>query len=128
MPSSVSPLVSFKNPSTKTTVLYYHAYYTFLVINMKLIIGGATGFVAEELIRECLKNSAITSIIALGRRETSPPSDAGASASKLKSIIIEDFESYSDSIKKEIENADACIWYVLPYSYSFKTLSYNRVF
>ena len=80
---------------------------------MKLVIGGSTGFVAEELIRQGLKYPAITSIVALGRREAPTPSDADASASKLKSIIVEDFESYSESIKKEIENADACIWYVL---------------
>jgi len=82
---------------------------------MKLVIGGSTGFVAEELIRQGLKNPAITSVIALGRREAQTPSDAGASASKLKCIVVEDFESYSEMVKKEIENADACIWYVLAF-------------
>jgi precorrin isomerase len=40
---------------------------------MKLVIGGSTGFVGAELIRQGLENPAITSIVALGRRETPPP-------------------------------------------------------
>ncbi|CAG8979798.1 hypothetical protein HYALB_00011247 [Hymenoscyphus albidus] len=74
---------------------------------MKLVIGGSTGFVAKELIRQGLKNPAITSIIARGRREAPTPSEAGNSASKFNSIVVEDFENYSESVKKEIENADA---------------------
>ena len=77
---------------------------------MKLVIGGSTGFVAAELIRQGLKNPAISSIVALSRRETPAPLEAGSAAAKLKSVICEDFESYSDSVKKELEDADAAIW------------------
>ena len=77
---------------------------------MKLVLGGSTGFVAAELIRQGLENPAITSIVALGRRETPAPPEAGPAAAKLKSVVCEDFESYSDSVKKELQDADAAIW------------------
>ncbi|GAW20838.1 hypothetical protein ANO14919_103500 [Xylariales sp. No.14919] len=79
---------------------------------MKLVIAGSTGYVATELIRQALAHSKITSIIALGRREAPLPSDAELhdSKAKLRSIICHDFEVYSDSIKAELAEADACIW------------------
>lgn len=85
---------------------------------MKLVIGGSTGFVATEIISQALKNPAITSIVALGRREAvvSPDADSDTAQTKLKSVICEDFEVYPDSVKAELENADACIWYGLTIS------------
>ena len=78
---------------------------------MKLVIGGSTGFVATELIKQGIRNPAITSIIALGRREISIPLDAGPAAGKLKSVTCDNFESYPDSVMAQLEDADACIWY-----------------
>lgn len=76
---------------------------------MKIVVGGSSGFVGTELIRQALTNSAISSIIGLSRRETTlPPSTAGAN--KLKSIICDNFEKYSNDIKKDLHNVDACIW------------------
>jgi predicted chitinase len=83
---------------------------------MKLVIGGSTGFVATEVLTQALKNPAITSIVALGRREATMSTAAGSNAGKLKSVICEDFENYPDSVKTELENADACIWYDQPKS------------
>ncbi|KAJ5438567.1 uncharacterized protein N7458_009565 [Penicillium daleae] len=77
---------------------------------MKLVIGGSTGFVATEVLTQALKNPAITSIVALGRREATMSTAAGSNAGKLKSVICKDFENYPDSVKTELENADACIW------------------
>ncbi len=79
---------------------------------MKLVIAGSTGFVATELIRQAIAHKRVTSVVALGRRETSVPSNVapGADASKLKSVVCKDFENYSDDVKKELAGADACIW------------------
>lgn len=77
---------------------------------MKLVIGGSSGFVGAELVRQALSNPAITSVVGLSRRETPVPADANANAAKLKSIVVEDFENYSDSVKKELEDVDAFIW------------------
>lgn len=82
---------------------------------MKLVIGGSTGFVGTELVRQALLNPKITSIIGLSRRETVlPPSTPGAE--KLKSVVCDDFDHYPDSVKNELHDVDACIWYVRTFS------------
>ncbi|KAA8645640.1 uncharacterized protein ATNIH1004_007059 [Aspergillus tanneri] len=93
---------------------------------MKLVIGGSTGFVATELICQALENPAITSIIALGRRETPAPLVAGPAAAKLKSVICDNFETYSDSVKKELENTDACIWTIAVTPVKLKTVPFEE--
>ncbi|PQE27689.1 nucleoside-diphosphate-sugar epimerase protein [Rutstroemia sp. NJR-2017a BBW] len=78
---------------------------------MKLIIAGPTGFVATEVIKQGLSHPAITSIVALARRTTSIPQDLdpAADATKLKSVVCDDFENYPESVKQELAGADACI-------------------
>ncbi|CEJ59191.1 hypothetical protein PMG11_07824 [Penicillium brasilianum] len=77
---------------------------------MKLVIGGSTGYVATEVLSQALKNPAITSIVALGRREAQLSPETGSDAAKLKIIVCDNFEDYPDNVKSELENADACIW------------------
>ncbi|KAF4977819.1 hypothetical protein FZEAL_5726 [Fusarium zealandicum] len=79
---------------------------------MKLIVTGATGFVAREVIRQALNNPKITSIVALARRETKIPDDAGpdAKTEKFRSVICDDFSNYPDSVKTELAGAHSCIW------------------
>lgn len=87
---------------------------------MKLIIAGASGYVAEELLRQSLKRPDITSVVALSRKAVSAPSDVGAessNAAKLRSVVIEDYEDYPEDVRKEFQGADACIWYA-PCNYS----------
>ncbi|TGO48600.1 hypothetical protein BOTNAR_0467g00120 [Botryotinia narcissicola] len=81
---------------------------------MKLIVAGSTGFVATELIKQALSSPKITSIIALARRETSVPQtmEDNADITKFKAVICGDFSNYSESVKKELEGADACIWLI----------------
>ncbi|KAK7928101.1 hypothetical protein PG985_005099 [Apiospora marii] len=77
---------------------------------MKLVIGGSTGFVGTELLRQALQNPAVTSIVGISRRETKVPDGSTDNSTKLKSIVCEDLNNYPDSLKKELEDADACIW------------------
>ena len=81
---------------------------------MKLVIAGATGFVATELIRQSLSNPKITSVIALARRLVSTPSNLGpnADSSKLRSVLVENYGSYPDDVIEQLAGVDACIWYV----------------
>lgn len=79
---------------------------------MKLIIAGSTGTLGTGLIRQALSLPSITTLIALGRREISAPLNLPPSAdvSKLKSVVLKDFENYDDAVKEELSAADAVIW------------------
>lgn len=78
---------------------------------MKLIIAGATGFVAGEVIRQSLRMPQITSIVALSRKPI-PSSNSGDQSSKLKNVLVKDYDDYPDHVRKEFANANACIWTV----------------
>ena len=82
---------------------------------MKLIVAGASGYVASEIIRQALGIREITSVIALARRPVDTPANlgSGADASKLRSVVIKDYGEYSEDVKTQLAGADACIWYVL---------------
>lgn len=84
---------------------------------MKLIVAGASGFVATEVIRRSLSHPQITSVIALSRQLVSVPEnlDAGADPSKLHSAVVQKYDEYTDDVKKQLANADACIWYCTPH-------------
>jgi uncharacterized protein YbjT (DUF2867 family) len=71
---------------------------------MKVILTGSTGFVGREVLSQCLQHPAITSVVALSRRNL-------PAHEKLQVAIVEDFLTYCDSVREEIKDADACIWY-----------------
>ncbi|KAK2763767.1 hypothetical protein FQN54_009384 [Arachnomyces sp. PD_36] len=74
---------------------------------MKVILTGVTGFVGHEVLKQCLENPSITSVVALSRREL--PSSV-MSNPKLKVTIMNDFLSYSESTLEDLKGAKACIW------------------
>ena len=96
---------------------------------MKLIVAGATGFVATEVIRQSLRNKSITSVIAVARRPVAAPSNLGpgADVSKLHSVTINDYDSYPDDAMKEFADADACIWTVAITPTKSKKLPFDEV-
>jgi uncharacterized protein YbjT (DUF2867 family) len=74
---------------------------------MKVIIAGATGFVGQEVLTQCLAHPSITSIVALCRREL-PITHPKLHVHVMKD---EDFLSYSDpQLSASLRGADACIW------------------
>jgi uncharacterized protein YbjT (DUF2867 family) len=79
---------------------------------MKLIVAGATGFVATEVIRQALFNRSITSLVALARRPTPLPETIApdSDTQKFKSVVCDDFSNYSEAVKAEVTGADAVIW------------------
>ncbi len=79
---------------------------------MKLVVAGASGFVATEIIRQSLSIRKITSVISLSRRPISRLSNLGhdADASKLHNVLVDSYGSYPDDVSKELASADACIW------------------
>lgn len=74
---------------------------------MKVIILGSTGFIGKKVLHHCLKNPAITSLLALSRRGL--PEEAAANP-KLTVVIIEQFNSYPEPVLEQLKGADACIW------------------
>ncbi|OBT81215.1 hypothetical protein VE02_10031 [Pseudogymnoascus sp. 03VT05] len=81
---------------------------------MKLVVAGSTGFVGTEIVRQALSHPGITSVVGLARRPTLMPHDEGHGIDirKLKSVVCEDFNNYTDNVKQELAEADACIWLI----------------
>jgi nucleoside-diphosphate-sugar epimerase len=71
---------------------------------MKVILAGSSGFIGKEVLRQCLQNPSITSLVALSRREL-PVADP-----KLKTVLVDDFTAYSPDVLRELEGAESCIW------------------
>ena len=74
---------------------------------MKAILNCATGFIGSEALRQCLHAPSVTSIVAVSRRNL--PDDV-ANNPKLQVIIMNDLESYPDTVLDELAGAEACIW------------------
>jgi nucleoside-diphosphate-sugar epimerase len=74
---------------------------------MKVIVTGGTGIIGEAVLQRCIAIPQITQVYALTRRELPRPL---ASNPKIKTIIHEDFTTYSESVLAQLEGAEACIW------------------
>ncbi len=106
-------LSPFSAPHFKHSPTAVHCIHPPPLQAMKLVVAGASGFVATEIIRQCLESPKISSVIALARRPVSAPPDlsATADASKLQSVVISDYDVYPEEVKAQLAGVDACIWY-----------------
>ena len=68
---------------------------------MKVILFGATGMVGQGVLRECLLDPGITSVLSIGRTAT------GQQHPKLHEILQDDLADYS-RIKGELAGFEAC--------------------
>ncbi|KAJ3577775.1 hypothetical protein NPX13_g2796 [Xylaria arbuscula] len=93
---------------------------------MKLVIAGSTGFLATQLIRQAITYPGVTSVVALGRREASLPAGID-SHGKFRSVICKDFENYSEDVKSELAEADACIWTIAITPGKLRSVSWEEV-
>ncbi|KAK8133681.1 hypothetical protein PG984_005693 [Apiospora sp. TS-2023a] len=93
---------------------------------MRLIITGATGFVGSEVLRQALRMPEITSIVAVARKPVQVEGSDAAS-SKLKSVIVQDYDQYPDDVKKEFAGAGACIWTVAVTPSKSKAMEFAEV-
>jgi len=76
---------------------------------MKLILTGTTGFIGHEVLVQALSHPSITTIITLTRQ---PFPEPFASDPKIKSLLVDDFTTYSSAVLEQLAGADACIWYL----------------
>lgn len=82
---------------------------------MKLAIGGATGLVGAEVLRQALTSKAITSVVAIGRRPASAPEGLDPDGTKLVNVVLSDMKTYPEEERRKLEGVGACIWYVSSY-------------
>ncbi|MDB5634363.1 MAG: Epimerase [Tardiphaga sp.] len=70
---------------------------------MKVILFGATGMVGQGVLRECLLDTSVESVLAIGRNPT------GQSNAKLREIKHSDFLDLS-AISPQLAGYDACLF------------------
>jgi uncharacterized protein YbjT (DUF2867 family) len=70
---------------------------------MKVILFGATGMVGQGVLRECLLDADVESVLAVGRGPT------GQRHAKLREIVHDNFTDYS-AIESELTGYDACFF------------------
>jgi uncharacterized protein YbjT (DUF2867 family) len=70
---------------------------------MKVILFGATGMVGQGVLRECLLDADVESVLAVGRSPT------GQTHAKLREIVHDNFVDYS-AIESQLTGYDACFF------------------
>jgi uncharacterized protein YbjT (DUF2867 family) len=70
---------------------------------MKVILFGATGMVGQGVLRECLLDPGVESVLAVGRSPT------GQQHAKLREILHDDFFDFS-AIESQLVGYDACFF------------------
>jgi uncharacterized protein YbjT (DUF2867 family) len=70
---------------------------------MKVILFGATGMVGQGVLRECLLDADVESVLAVGRSPT------GQRHAKLREIVHDNFLDFSD-IESQLAGYDACFF------------------
>jgi uncharacterized protein YbjT (DUF2867 family) len=87
---------------------------------MNVIIFGATGMVGQGVLRECLLDSGIDEILALGRTST------GVRDDKLRERLMSDFADYT-SMESELAGFDACFYCLGVSSAGMSESEYRRI-
>jgi uncharacterized protein YbjT (DUF2867 family) len=87
---------------------------------MKAIIFGATGMVGQSVLRECLLDTGVVSVLTIGRRPT------GSTDAKLREVVHSDFSNFS-SIEAQLTGYDACFFCLGVSSAGMSERDYRRV-
>jgi uncharacterized protein YbjT (DUF2867 family) len=87
---------------------------------MRVIVFGATGMVGQGVVRECVADPRVTSLLLVGR------SSAAVSDPKVEQILHDDFLDFS-SIAAELAGYDACFFCLGVSATSMSEAAYRRV-
>jgi len=87
---------------------------------MKVVLFGATGMVGQGVLRECLLDPDVQSVLSIGRGAT------GRRHQKLRELIHRDFLDFS-AIETELSGFDACFFCLGVSSAGMKEEDYRRV-
>jgi uncharacterized protein YbjT (DUF2867 family) len=87
---------------------------------MKVVIFGATGMVGQGVLRECLRDDAIESVLAITR------TPLGQTHAKLRELAHADFTDFS-AVESELWGYDACFFCLGVSSVGMREEAYRRV-
>jgi uncharacterized protein YbjT (DUF2867 family) len=87
---------------------------------MKIILFGATGMVGQGVLRECLLDPDVETVLSIGRNPTGQHHD------KLREIVHADLTTFS-AIEGDLEGTDACFFCLGISSAGMKEADYARV-
>jgi len=87
---------------------------------LKVILFGATGMVGQGVLRECLLDPEVESVLAIGRRATGQTHDT------LREIVHQDFYDFS-AIEGQLAGYDACFFCLGVSSAGMKEEDYRRL-
>ena len=87
---------------------------------MKVIIFGATGMVGQGVLRECLLDPGVQSVLVIGRTQT------GQHDPKLRELIHQDMLDFS-AVAAQLTGYDACFFCLGISSAGMKEAEYHRV-
>lgn len=89
-------------------------------ISMNVLLFGATGMVGQGVLRECLLDPDVRSVVTIGRSAT------GQQHEKLRELVHEDFSNFS-AIESELSGFDACFFCLGVSSAGMTEEQYERV-
>ena len=78
---------------------------------MKLLLIGHAGSLGSTILRQCLSDRAITSLIILTLLPLTP--QIATSDERIKVIIVDSFTVYDGDVLQELEGAVGCLWYTV---------------
>ncbi len=87
---------------------------------MNVIVFGATGMVGQGVLRECLLDPDVESVLAVGR------SPSGQQRAKLRDLVVKDLFDYS-AVEGQLAGFDACFFCLGVSSVGMSEADYRRV-
>jgi uncharacterized protein YbjT (DUF2867 family) len=87
---------------------------------MKVILFGATGMVGQGVLRECLRDEGVESVLAVGRRST------GRTHPKLRELVVMDMFDFSGA-DADLRGYDACFFCLGVSSAGMSEADYTRL-
>src|ERR1017187_1754263 len=87
---------------------------------MKVILFGATGMVGQGVLRECLRDPRVESVLSIGRSST------GQRHQKLREIVQRDVANLS-AVERELAGFDACFFCLGVSSVGMNEPDYRRL-
>jgi uncharacterized protein YbjT (DUF2867 family) len=93
---------------------------------MNVLLFGATGMVGQGVLRECLLDPGVESVVSIGRSATNVGSAAGVSNPKLREFVHADLADYS-TIESQLTGFDACFFCLGISSTGLTEEQYSRI-